>query len=933
MKKLLSIVLSVIILVVSLPVSTFASDGLVNQNLQASKNTENNTAFETQTVDVTLPNLSATATTSTVTSGTTGDCTWTLDGSVLTISGNGEMGNYYYPTGPWGTSITSVIIEDGVTSIGSSAFRGCTSLINLTIPGSVTSIGSYAFSGCTSLVNITIPSSITSIGSYAFRGCNSLTNVYISDIAAWCNIDFDDDYDSNPLYYANKLYLNNELVKDIVIPEGVTSIPYYVFGCENIESITIPSSVKSIGRNAFSYNLKNVYINDLSAWCNIDFNGYGSYPLYYANKLYVNNELVQDIVIPEGVTSIPRYAFSCENIESITTPSSVTSIGSYAFSGCTSLIKATLQEGVETIDNHAFYNCNSLVNITIPSSVTSIGYNAFDGCNSLVNITIPSSVTSIGSSAFSDCTSLINLTIPGSVTSIGSYAFIGCNSLTNVYISDIAAWCNIDFDDDYDSNPLYYANKLYVNNELVKDIVIPEGVTSIPKFAFSCKNIESITIPGSVTSIGSYAFSDCTNLQNIFVDDNNPIYADVDGVLIDKSKETLILCPKATKLTSLSIPSSVKSIGSSAFSGCTSLIKATLQEGVETIDDYAFDNCNSLVNITIPSSVKSIGLNAFRGCTSLTNVYISDIAAWCNIDFDGFDFSSNPLYHANKLYVNNELVQDVVIPEGVTSIPKFAFSCENIESITIPSSVKSIGRNVFDYNLKNVYINDLSAWCNIDFYYYDSNPFIYAENLYLNNEFVIDLVIPDDVTAISNYAFFGCGSIRSVIIPGSVTSIGTYAFAECNNLTSVSLPKNISILEERAFSGSYNLKKIFIPKSLQLIKAYNFNVDYDGNSKLTDIYYEGTEQEWEQITILSNNEGLNNATIHYNSTGLPIAGDIDGTEGISDRDVVYLLNYTFDSENYPLNQDCDFNGDGVVNDRDAIYLLYNSFLPDKYPLN
>jgi hypothetical protein len=195
----------------------------------------------------------------------------------------------------------------------------------------------------------------------------------------------------------------------------------------------------------------------------------------------------------------------------------------------------------------------------------------------------------------------------------------------------------------------------------------------------------------------------------------------------------------------------------------------------------------------------------------------------------------------------------------------------------------------------------MSAWCNINF---NSGSNLGA-NLYLNNELVTNLVIPDGVETIKMHTFYGCDSIKTLKLPDSVTKIESYAFANCNNLKEVSLSKNLTILEESVFAGCYNIKKIFIPKNLMLIKKYNFEADWNG-THLTDIYYEGTEEEWNLLAdgyILEGNEGLNNATIHYNSAALPayIPGDIDGVEGITDRDAIHLLYYIFAPETYPLH--------------------------------
>ena len=317
----------------------------------------------------------------------------------------------------------------------------------------------------------------------------------------------------------------NSYSGSVVIPEEVTygdqtrkvtSIGDYAFrSCSGLTSVTIPNSVTSIGYAAFRdcSSLTSVHITDLAAWCKISFD---DNPLYYAHHLYLNNEEITDLVIPDGVTSIGDRAFyGCSGLTSVTIPNSVTSIENSAFSGCSGLTSVTIGSGVTSIGDRAFYGCSSLTSVTIGNSVTSIGYSAFRGCTSLTSVTIPGSVTSIGEYAFCRCSGLTSVAIGSGVTSIGERAFNGCSGLTSVHITDLAAWCKISFSDYAYSNPLSSAHHLYLNNEEITDLVIPESVTSIGGCAFyGCSGLTSVTIGNSVTSIGYYAFEGC-RLENV----------------------------------------------------------------------------------------------------------------------------------------------------------------------------------------------------------------------------------------------------------------------------------------------------------------------------------------------------------------------------------------------------------------------------------
>ena len=322
--------------------------------------------------------------------------TVTYNGDIYTVTRVGDFSGYQLlTTVKLPSTVTSIEsfedctllkyinLPEGLQSINYYVFKGCSSLVSVTIPEGVTSIGGHAFYGCSGLVSVTIPESVTSIGDYAFDGCDNLEAVYISDLSAWCNIEFENSY-SNPLWSAYNLYLNGGLVTDLVLPDGITEIKGYAFyGGNCLKSVTIPESVTSIGDYAFSgcENLEAVYMTDLSAWCNIEFENSYSNPLWSAHKLYLNGGLVTDLVLPDGITEIKGYAFyGGDCLESVTIPNSVTSIGDYAFDGCNGLVSVVIGNSVTSIGYHAFVSSCRLTEITSLNTVPPvISYDTFCG--------------------------------------------------------------------------------------------------------------------------------------------------------------------------------------------------------------------------------------------------------------------------------------------------------------------------------------------------------------------------------------------------------------------------------------------------------------------------------------------------------------------------------------------------------------------------
>ena len=579
----------------------------------------------------------------------------------------------------------------------------------------------------------------------------------------------------------------------------------------------------------------------------------GSYSYSYTG------EYTGDVVIPAtvtygdksySVTSIGEDAFyECSGLTSVTIPNSVTSIGDRAFAWCSGLTSVTIPNSVTSIGYRAFYNCSSLTSVTIPNSVTSIGEDAFRDCSSLTSVTIGNSVTNIGGHAFSGCSgltsvvwnakncadfrgggdapfydinsqitsftfgsevehipaylcygmkNLTSVTIPNSVTSIGEYAFSGCSGLTQTnYTGDIAGWCGINFGG-WGSNPTTYSHNLYINNVEVKDLVIPNSVTSIGDGAFcGCSGLTSVTIPNSVTSIGSSAFRDCSGL------------------------------------TSVTIPNSVTSIGGAAFRDCSGLTSVTIPNSVTSIGEEAFAKCRWLTSVTIPNSVTSIGVEAFAGCSGVTKFIIEGTPT-----FDAFTLTYFP-----KL-------DSIAVPAECFDIPEeYWVSCpKQVRYIKIMGGeLSSDAFSVIQRNYKVLNTLDLTSATNTTLTDEAFKGCYALESLSLPSELqtigymaladcknLQSIHVPSSVTDIDDSAFENCRSVTSITFGDALQSapqlrstgstsnsqlrrIGNWGFYNCHNLQNLTIPEGVEEIGTAAFYGCTYLEELSLPSSVQSI--------------------------------------------------------------------------------------------------------------------
>ena len=494
------------------------------------------------------------------------------------------------------SALTSITLPNSVTSIGDEAFRGCSALTSITLPNSVTSIGNYAFDGCSSLTSITLPNSVTSIGGFAFYACSSLTSVTLGNSVT---------------SIGGSAFSGCSSLTSVTLGNSVTSIGGSAFsGCSSITSITIPNSVTSIGWSAFA---------DCS--------------------------FLTSITIPNSVTSIGSSAFAgCSSLTSITIPNSVTSIGERAFGGCSSLTSivwnAKKCEGWGSLNYGPFYSTMSnITSFTFGEEVETIPSYLCYGMSSLTSITIPNSVTSIGERAFGGCSSLTKLICEGHIEDI-DYAFPNCYALDTIVISakafdvEESKWTfmpkNIRYiqltggeitDNAFNvilrnyktlgTLDLAAATNTTLSDEAFKGcynlqtLLLPSQLTSIPYMAVAdCKALQAITIPATVEEIDNSAFENCRSIQSItFEGATSP---ENGGASFAPAAET----------------SALWRIGNWAFYNCHQLQHLTIPESITEIGDAAFYGCTYLEDMTLPSTMRKIGDNTFALCSKLQKIHV-----------------------------------------------------------------------------------------------------------------------------------------------------------------------------------------------------------------------------------------------------------------------------------------------------------------------
>lgn len=952
-KRVTSLFLALLMAVTLLPVQVLAEEPAAPDTAA-----EVQEPVETETeADAPVPQESAPdaapLSTGAVYTGTLGEnVSWSLDTGTgaLTVTGSGAMGDYACEKNPlWNyrSYIKSVTIVDTVNSVGRNVFRGCTNLVDIDLGCGITEIHESAFEACNRLEEIVIPDGVTFIGYGAFYGCDSLT--------------------------------------EIVIPDSVISIDGDAFAdCSNLTSIVIGCGVTSIGIWEFDRctKLNRVTTSDPDAWLHISFAGERANPLHYAHALYVGDDLLTDLVIPNTVTDISQYAFDgCTSITSVYIPQSVKSIGQYAFnsmsglktvryagsqadwlkiniaSGNDSLTNLTpefdqsladycritavpVEHGTVAVDN-AMAKVGNTVTIT---AIPALGYvvesylvdgvaipdggNTFTATRDHVVSATFTKVYDMADSgkAYGDCGANIKwaLDTEGTLHVYGTGAMYNYNYSNNgrdipfsSYRSDIKS---VHFTDGITS----IGSWMFWGCDGLTEIIIPNSVISIGNNAFqNCGNLISVTIGNSVTVINDYAFYNCSKLASINFLGNAPSTVDRTAFWDTASNFTILYHSGTTGWTSptwngynavcrdkittdfstlddsnrngqgiyfrLNATAKTATVGvgttddnNAGYDGGQNgsiVIPDTVTKNGETynvigVNQYAFANCTWVNTASIGRYVSAIEPSAFRGCKNLTAITV-DANNLQFADQDGVLFDKCGLYL--YAYPAGRAAATYDIPDTCDTVGTQSFyGAVNLTSITVPSSVKNIGAKAFAQcnSLEEITLPFLggNAEDNNTFkYVFGSDSWssyggvpqslktvtvltdtlvgsafyhcTYIENIYLPNCKKLTEIPYEcfaDCTALHTLSFGNASSQDGmVVIPDSVAVIGLDAFRSCTSIRGITLGRSTTTLEEGAFRDCTSLAQFAVAKGNTAFMADQWGVLYSRDQTMLHYYPAG----------------------------------------------------------------------------------------------
>ena len=730
----------------------------------------------------------------------------------------------------------NAIIETATNTL----IAGCR---NTVIPSDVTAIAEKAFAFCL-FDSVTIPASVSAIGFDAFYACSRLSGIRImATTPPTIRGDVFRSTNNCPIYvpaesldaymgaenwsaYADRIRAayepqqpNNEIW--YTSTDGAVVDPYdaSVFGA------TLLSNTYQDGKGVMTFSAPVLQI--------------GRYAFKGRNKL-------ETIKIPSSVTSFMWCCFEdCSSLSSVNIPDNVTEVDVASFMDCSSLTSIVLPDKVRGLDNQIFSNCGKLSSIQFSDSITYIAHWVFES-TPITSIVIPATVSSIAWGSIADCDNLTSVTVDARNTYYDSRG--NCNAIIHTATNTLISGCATTVIPQ-DVTALY--DYSFFCCDRLKTITIPEGVETIGRQAFqSCDSLKTLIVPSTVTDIGLGAFGYCPQMTSIVFlsttpptagdgildySNNCPIYVPEGSVAAYKEAENwsvyanrimaipgetanhqpgneiwytstdgAVVAPNdasvfgATLLSNtyqngkgvMTFDGFVTQVGWDAFNGCSKLVTVDLPSGVAEIGWCAFRGCSNLSSISIPDGVSSIFVGAFMECTSLTSITFPDAVRSLN----------------NQVFYGCTNLSSIHFSDSITYIAHWVFEYTPISSIVIPATVSQIdwGSIAGCRNLTSVSVDPRNT-------YYDSRGNCNAIIRTATNTLIsgcATTVIPQDVTALYDYAFTSCTGLDTITIPEGVTTIGRQVFQGCSNLSSITIPSTVQTMGQSVFNACQNLSYV-----------------------------------------------------------------------------------------------------------------------------
>ena len=697
------------------------------------------------------------------------DVNWFVyDNGLLEITGKGSIPSYSEGNAPWyqyKDTITSILVRSSIMGIGSSAFYGCNKLTEITLPFVGASRNATGYTS-----NFGYIFGYTEDDAHTDSSCNlKVGDVYSKQ--AGCSYNNEVYYvyqiNGNTRYYRYYDYKTPSSIKTVTITDA-NQIPSGAFANnKNVTKIALNDSITSIGDYAFQNNT----IKDFAIPNYVE--TLGKYAFYNCKNL-------QEVFIPNSVTAIGAYAFySCNGITKLNISENVATIGDYAFYGCSNLTVLNIPNKVESINRYAFANCTGISKINIPDSVTYLGYNAFENCKGVKSLNIGSGISAIYTETFKNCSGLTSVEIPKTVFSIGQSAFEGCNNVTEITLPFVGTGRSAT---GYTSNFGYIFG--YTEDDAHTDSSCNLKVGDVYSKQAGCSYNNEVyyvyQINGNTRYYRYYDYKTPSSIKTVTITD-------------------------ATQ------------IPSGAFANNKNVTKIVLNDGVTSIGDYAFQNNPWYNNLT--DEFVTIGDNVlikYNGTKS--SVTIPDTVK----------------HIAGGVFKNSNKISEVILPNELLSIGQNAFkNCAALTTLTIPKSVSKIGSNAisdscaiqvyqpsagYSYRDSNkTVLNDSYTKGNDTFYYIiksdDTAEIIGCETT------STELTVPEEidghtVSAIGDYGFAKCATLKSITIPKNIKTIGKYAFDGCTGLINATIPTTVSSVDDYAFNNCTGLKNVTISEGV-----------------------------------------------------------------------------------------------------------------------